>query len=264
MDTQKTCPTCNTPIDDTMKFCRSCGTDLRTGDAQPAAAIDSGPVCPKCGAQANPDHTFCQKCGTALKANKAPSASPAPNGAASPVPSAASSANGAGSVATAGAAAAASAAESFSDMANQSKAAIDDFMGRSVDTTHVGADFNPRAHTLKSAGDAGLKAAFAFFEKPYTAAAPNEGAQPMPNVVRRAKADEEMRAQEQAKRDVSKTSGEGAHYGSFAASLSDAAMPTIEMIAGSRAQAAKIEQLKRLQHQVATGETTMEEAVKRA
>lgn len=265
MDTQSTCPVCNTPVDSTMKFCRSCGTNLNAEKAQPAPPAPPAspvPTCPVCKVQVKPGQKFCQKCGTKIEADGMPQSQSA-HTAPSMVPPA-STPNASGTGAATAAAAAASAAGSINDMAARSKSAIDDFMGRSVDTSNVGANFNSRAHTLQAAGNAGLKEAFAYFGKTYTAASPNEGVQPVPNVVRRAKADEEMRAQEQAKRDFSKTSGEGAHYGGFAASLSDAAMPTIDMIAGSRAKAEKIERLKRLQHQIAVGETTAEEALNRA
>ena len=236
MDNQNTCPTCGNPIDATMKFCRTCGTDLRAKNVQPTPETKTNQTCSKCGTASKPGQKYCSKCGTPLD-----------------------------TVAIAGTAAGTAAGavtDSLNDVANRSKTALDDFMGRSVDTTNVGAGFDPRTHTLQAAGNAGLKAAFDYFQKPYTPASKNEGAQPVPNIVRRAKAEEEMRAQEQAKRDFSKTSGEGAHYGSFAASLSDAAMPTVDMIAGSRAKAVKNEQLNRLKHQVAMGETTMAEAVK--
>ena len=274
MNNQNTCPTCGSPIDSTMKFCRMCGGDLRANSAQPmptaAPVADPDPTCPTCGTPSRAGQKFCAKCGATLGAGAPPRPTPiasdaAPGSAPNPNPQPAPKpAEKAGEAAVVAGAAVATAADSLGDIANRSKSALDDFMGRSVDTAHVGADFNPRAHTLQTAGDAGLKAAFNFFQKPYKPAAKDEGAQPLPNVVRRAKAEEEMRAQEQAKRDFSKTSGEGAHYGSFAASLSDAAMPTIDMIAGSRAKAAKNEQLNRLKHQVAMGETTMAEAVKQA
>ena len=51
---QNVCPTCNTPINGTPKFCPECGQNLK-------------PTCPNCGKEVSPKEKFCSECGSKLK-----------------------------------------------------------------------------------------------------------------------------------------------------------------------------------------------------
>ncbi len=58
------CPNCGQEVDQTAKFCPSCGTRLEAAEAE--AAGESAKYCPQCGGEVSAGAKFCPSCGHAL------------------------------------------------------------------------------------------------------------------------------------------------------------------------------------------------------
>jgi serine/threonine protein kinase, bacterial len=77
----KPCPNCNTPVNDTARFCKSCGTQLKAaptgsppppvGGSQPASPSR---FCPQCGKSLSLTAKFCTNCSTRLTGPMVPRA----------------------------------------------------------------------------------------------------------------------------------------------------------------------------------------------
>ena len=59
----KTCPKCQTVLNDTAKFCRKCGFNIKKYEEENAAQES---FCTECGAKIPSDSIFCPECGTSI------------------------------------------------------------------------------------------------------------------------------------------------------------------------------------------------------
>lgn len=62
----KTCEKCGKILDEGVKFCPSCGTEVKTEEKE--ELLD--PICKKCGTILSDDVKFCPNCGTSRKSKK--------------------------------------------------------------------------------------------------------------------------------------------------------------------------------------------------
>ena len=60
------CPVCGAPVEEGIKFCAECGTQLERVATAPAPAAPAEKRCPVCGCVVGEDAKFCAECGTQL------------------------------------------------------------------------------------------------------------------------------------------------------------------------------------------------------
>ena len=81
LQTQPTCPNCNTPISVNAKFCRACGKPIEIPKPEPVQSpsltrAPSEPTCSHCGALISPTAKFCRECGSAIEPIQASAPTP--------------------------------------------------------------------------------------------------------------------------------------------------------------------------------------------